>query len=392
MKTICCIGAGYVGGPTIAVMARHCPEYRFVVTDVDAAKIQAWQSDRLPVYEPGLDELVAQTLNRNLFFSTDISRAIREADIVFVSVNTPTKTFGRGAGRAADLQYWEKTARHILEAATTDKVVVEKSTLPVRTAAAMGRILHAGGRRGSLRGGLEPGVHGGRHGGGRPGETGSRVDRGEKHTRRPGRRRERRGHLPALGSAGEDHHHGGLVQRTVETGGQCVPGPAGQFDQCRLGDLRGHRRGRAGGVPRRRHGPPHRKPLPGSRRRVRGLLLSEGYSQHSPAIRVCGQLAEERADVVVCYPEALANARHDLAPLGDAVSFEEDPYRAAEGAHAIALLTGWQQYRELDYQRVFDAMIKPAFVFDGRNALDHRQLFEIGFNVYPVGKQPLSRL
>jgi UDPglucose 6-dehydrogenase len=144
MKTILCIGAGYVGGPTMAMIAKKCPDIKVLVVDIDAARIQAWQSERLPIYEPGLAELVKATLNKNLFFSTDVAAGIREADIIFVSVNTPTKTFGQGAGRAADLQYWEKTAREIKANATSDKIVVEKSTLPVRTAEAMERILHSG--------------------------------------------------------------------------------------------------------------------------------------------------------------------------------------------------------------------------------------------------------
>ena len=143
MKTILCIGAGYVGVPTMAVMAKNCPKYRIVVADIDEKKIQSWQSANLPIYEPGLAEVVRETLGRNLFFSSDISKGIEEADIIFVSVNTPTKSFGRGAGKAADLQYWEKTARQILEYSKTDKIVVEKSTLPVRTAEAMSQILQS---------------------------------------------------------------------------------------------------------------------------------------------------------------------------------------------------------------------------------------------------------
>ena len=142
MTNILCIGAGYVGGPTMAVIASHCPQYRVVVVDINEARINAWQSDQLPIYEPGLYEVVRSALGRNLFFSTDVNRHIAEADIIFVSVNTPTKSFGQGAGRAADLQYWEKTARQIVENSTSSKVVVEKSTLPVRTAEAMEQILN----------------------------------------------------------------------------------------------------------------------------------------------------------------------------------------------------------------------------------------------------------
>jgi UDPglucose 6-dehydrogenase len=113
-KNILCIGAGYVGGPTMAMVAAKCPQYRVVVVDIDKDKIKAWNSSHLPIFEPGLDELVQQTRGKNLFFSAEIEKNIQEAQIIFVSVNTPTKTFGQGAGRAADLQYWEKTARQIL--------------------------------------------------------------------------------------------------------------------------------------------------------------------------------------------------------------------------------------------------------------------------------------
>jgi UDPglucose 6-dehydrogenase len=128
------------------VVASHCPRHRFVIVDINEARIAAWQSEDLPIYEPGLDEVVRRTRGKNLFFSTDVNRHIAEADIIFVSVNTPTKTFGRGAGKAADLQWWEKTARQILENSTNSKIVVEKSTLPVRTAEAMERILNSNGK------------------------------------------------------------------------------------------------------------------------------------------------------------------------------------------------------------------------------------------------------
>ena len=142
-KNILCIGAGYVGGPTMAVIAHQCPQYKVTLVDINSERIAEWNSDRLPIYEPGLDEVVMAARGNNLFFSTDIENNIREADIIFVSVNTPTKTFGVGAGMAADLQYWEKTARQILECSESSKIIVEKSTLPVRTALAMERILNS---------------------------------------------------------------------------------------------------------------------------------------------------------------------------------------------------------------------------------------------------------
>ncbi len=145
-RDIVCIGAGYIGGPTMAVIAKMNPDRKVMVVDINAERIAAWNSDdyNLPIYEPGLVDVVREVRGKNLFFSTDIQRAVQECDIVFVGVNTPTKMFGKGSGRASDLQYWEATARSIKEYAKGDKIVVEKSTLPVRTAAAMEAILNAG--------------------------------------------------------------------------------------------------------------------------------------------------------------------------------------------------------------------------------------------------------
>ncbi|MCK4888523.1 MAG: nucleotide sugar dehydrogenase, partial [Candidatus Aminicenantes bacterium] len=133
-KRILCIGAGYVGGPTMAVIALKCPEFRIDVVDINQDRIDAWNSDDLPIFEPGLLEIVKERRGKNLFFSTDTEENITKADIIFVSVNTPTKTFGEGAGMASDLQYWEATAHQIVKHAQSDKIIVEKSTLPVRTA------------------------------------------------------------------------------------------------------------------------------------------------------------------------------------------------------------------------------------------------------------------
>jgi UDPglucose 6-dehydrogenase len=143
---ICCIGAGYVGGTTMAVLAQRCPEVQGTVVDMNAARIAAWNSKDLPVYEPGLDEVVRAARGRNLTFSTDIPGAIKEADVIFVCVNTPTKTYGRGAGRAADLRYIEPVARTIAEHARTSKIIVEKSTIPVKTAESIATILRANSR------------------------------------------------------------------------------------------------------------------------------------------------------------------------------------------------------------------------------------------------------
>ena len=146
-QNILCIGAGYVGGPTMAMIAYKCPQYRVTVVDINPKRIAEWNSDKLPIYEPGLDEIVKSAKGKNLFFSTEIEKGIKDSDIIFVSVNTPTKSFGVGAGMAADLQYWEKTARQILQNAESPKIIVEKSTLPVKTALAMERILTSNNNR-----------------------------------------------------------------------------------------------------------------------------------------------------------------------------------------------------------------------------------------------------
>merc|ERR1712113_1205229 len=143
---ICCLGAGYVGGPTMAVIAHKCPDIKVTVCDLNERRIAAWNSSNLPIYEPGLQEVVEEARGRNLFFSTDIDAAIRECTIIFVSVNTPTKKSGIGAGEAADLTYWELAARQIalacdsLEDDHSPKIIVEKSTVPVKTADAMAKV------------------------------------------------------------------------------------------------------------------------------------------------------------------------------------------------------------------------------------------------------------
>ena len=123
---ICCIGAGYVGGPTMAMIAHKCPQYKVTVVDIDPERIAQWNSDDLPIYEPGLEEIVKAARGRNLFFSIEVEEGIRECEIIIVSVNTPTKTFGAGAGMAADLQYWDKTARQIRKHSESNKIIVER--------------------------------------------------------------------------------------------------------------------------------------------------------------------------------------------------------------------------------------------------------------------------
>ncbi len=144
INKICCIGAGYVGGPTMAVIAKKNPNIQVTIVDINQERIDSWNDDdvsKLPIYEPGLAEIVEETRGKNLHFTTEIDKAIDEAEMVFISVNTPTKTYGKGKGMAADLKYVELCARNIANVAKTDKIVVEKSTLPVRTAHAIKSIL-----------------------------------------------------------------------------------------------------------------------------------------------------------------------------------------------------------------------------------------------------------
>jgi UDPglucose 6-dehydrogenase len=147
---ICCIGAGYVGGPTSAVMALNNPDIKVTVVDYNAKRIASWQSESLPIYEPGLYNIVKPARDGipgkrdpNLFFSTDVEGAIAEAELILLSVNTPTKTLGRGAGHASELSYLESAVRKIGEVAESDKIIVEKSTVPCRAAETLRDILAA---------------------------------------------------------------------------------------------------------------------------------------------------------------------------------------------------------------------------------------------------------
>ena len=143
ISNICCIGAGFVGGPTMAVIALNCPEIKITVVDTNKEKIKLWNGDvdKLPVFEPGLSEIVSKVRGVNLFFSSDVEKAIENAEMIFLAVNTPTKSSGEGKGYAADLQYIESAAKLIAKVASNDKIVIEKSTLPVRTAEKLKEII-----------------------------------------------------------------------------------------------------------------------------------------------------------------------------------------------------------------------------------------------------------
>ena len=451
MTNILCIGAGYVGGPTMAVIAKHCPQHRVVVVDIDEKKIAAWQSDDLPIYEPGLKEVVLSARGRNLFFSTDINKHISQADIIFVSVNTPTKDFGRGAGKAADLQFWEKTARQIIENSTSSKIVVEKSTLPVRTAEAMERILN------SYSSGLFFDVVSNPEFlaegtaiddmespdrvliGGRETPSGQRAVEAivDIYAQWVPQERiittnlwsselsklvanaflaQRISSINAIANlcekteadisevahaVGTDSRIGpNFLRASVGFGGSCfkkdilnlvylcdhfgLPEVAVYWEQV----IKMNEYQMANFVSKMVAA--MFNTVAGKRIALFGAAFKANTSdtRESAALSVCRSLLDEHAQVVITDPYALDNARADLIDVAEQVIFEPDPYTAAQGAHAIAVLTEWPHFVKLDYQFIYDEMIHPSFIFDGRNILDHKKIHNIGFNVYPIGKPP----
>ncbi|QHI68223.1 UDP-glucose 6-dehydrogenase [Tichowtungia aerotolerans] len=455
MTKILCIGAGYVGGPTMAMIAKKNTNVQVTVVDINQQRIDAWNSDNLPIYEPGLDEVVNEARGRNLFFSTDVEKGIAEADIIFVSVNTPTKTFGHGAGCAADLQYWEKCARQILEVATSDKIVVEKSTLPVRTAAAMERILNSG-RNGAHFDVLS-----------NPeflaeGTAIADLDNPDRiliggHSTPEGKKAVQAlvdvyaawvpqekiittnlwsselskltanaflaqrvssiNSISALCEAteadvgevayaiGTDSRIGPkFLKASVGFGGSCFKKDILNLvylcESYGLHEVAEYWRQvvKMNEYQERRFVDRMLKEMfntiAGKRIALFGFAFKAdtGDTRESPAILITRELLEENAEVVITDPQALKHAEQDLADVIDRVVFEPDPYKAAEGAHAVALLTEWKEYKELDYQKIFDRMAQPAFLFDGRNHLDHQELFGIGYNVYSIGKAPLKHI
>ena len=456
MSNILCIGAGYVGGPTMAMIAKNCPEHTVTVVDINQERIERWNSNDLPIFEPGLLEVVQQTRGKNLFFHTDIAGAIAEADIIFVSVNTPTKKFGEGAGKAADLQYWEKTSRDILQNSRKPEViVVEKSTLPVRTAEAMARILESG--NSSTRFSVVSNPEFLAEGtaiqdlvnpdrvliGGEENENGHKAAKtvAELYAHWVPRERilltsvwsselsklvanamlaQRISSVNSISALcerteaditevsraiGMDTRIGAkFLQASIGFGGSCfrkdilhlsylceyygLPEVADywasvvrinewqtdRFFQNILHELFNTQAGKT--------------------ITMLGFAFKQdtGDTRDSPAIPLCEKLVGENARVRIHDPKALENARIELKNLKGDVSFVEDVYEAADGAHALALVTQWDEYRELDYEKIHQTMAEPAFIFDGRNHLDHDKLYKIGFNVFPLGKSPLKHI
>ena len=456
MSNILCIGAGYVGGPTMAMIAKNCPEHKITVVDINQERIDCWNSDDLPIYEPGLLDVVRLARGRNLFFQTDVAQAITDAEIIFVSVNTPTKMFGEGAGKAADLQFWEKTARDILDNCRKPNViVVEKSTLPVRTAEAMAKIFQLG--KSSTKFSVVSNPEFLAEGtaiedltnpdrvliGGEQNEIGRKAAEtvAELYAHWVPRENilltnvwsselsklvanamlaQRVSSINSISALcerteadieevskaiGMDTRIGAkFLEASIGFGGSCF-----SKDILHLSYLCEY------------YGLPEAADywasvvhinewqinrffqkilheqfdtLAGKTITMLGFAFKQdtGDTRDSPAIQLCKKLLGEHAKVMIHDPKALENARIDLKEMQGDVSFEEDVYKALEGAHVLALVTQWAEYRELDFERIYNKMVKPAFVFDGRNHLEHEKLFEIGFNVFPLGKAPLKQV
>lgn len=448
-KDIVCIGAGYIGGPTMAVIAKMNPDRKVMVVDINPERIAAWNSPdfRLPIYEPGLVDVVREVRGKNLFFSTDIEDAVRECDIVFVGVNTPTKTFGRGAGRASDLQFWEATARSIKKFANGDKIVVEKSTLPVRTAAAMDAILNdnalfkftvlsnpeflAEGT--AIRDLMEPD---------RVLIGGPQTEDGEKAIQAvvdiyaawvPRERilttnvwsaeltklaanaflAQRVSSINAIAclceATGADVDEvARVVGADARIGPKFLKAGPGFGGSCFKKDVLNlvylcesfglHTAAEYwNGVVRMNDHQQERivsrllgamfNTLANRKIAVFGFAFKAdtGDTRETPAGTVVRLLAEEHARITVTDPKALDNARRDLKDV-DGVAYEPDEYSAAADADAIVLMTDWRHYPSLDWRRIYGSMRKPAMVFDTRNCLDAHALRDIGFKVLNVGK------
>ena len=437
----------------MAMIAYKCPQYRVTVVDINPKRIAEWNSDKLPIYEPGLDEIVKSAKRKNLFFSTEIEKGIKDSDIIFVSVNTPTKSFGVGAGMAADLQYWEKTARQILQNAESPKIIVEKSTLPVKTALAMERILTSNNNRirfdvlsnpeflaeGTAIQDLE---------------NPDRVLIGSNQTESGLKARDvlveiyknwvpidriitsdiwsselsklvanaflsqRISSINSISAlcektdadittvakaVGFDSRIGSkYLNASVGFGGSCFKKDILNLVYlCRHYDLHEVADYWEGVVKINEYQMERFvlnmltsmfNTLTGKKISLFGFAFkaNTGDTRESPAIFIAKRLVEEKAELVITDPEALRNARIDLKNIDGKVSFIEDPYDAAAGCHAIALVTEWDLYKKLDFEKINRSMIKPAFIFDGRNILDHNRLFKMGFNVYPIGKPALT--
>lgn len=458
---ILCMGAGYVGGPTMAVIAKQCPKIRVVVGDISQKQIDAWNTDKLPIYEPGLLDVVKESRGRNLFFSTDLDKEINEADIIFISVNTPTKTRGIGAGRAANIKNCELCARHIAKVATSDKIVVEKSTVPVRTAEAIQRILKANdngykfqvlsnpeflAEGTAIKDLMKPDrvLIGGQQTpeGLKAAETlvsvyAHWVAREQILTTNLwsselsklvanaflAQRVSSINSISALCEAtgadvseisravGMDDRIGKrFLQSSVGFGGSCfqkdilnlvylcetygLSACADYWKQVILMNDYQKKRFSEKIVSSMFN------TVTGKKIAILGYAFKKdtGDVRETPSMFVVRDLLQEAAKIHIYDPEVsreemwkemdyTCGVNHENTPrLDESVITSEDAYKACEGAHAVCILTEWDEFKTLDYKKIYESMSKPAFLFDGRLLMDHKALRDIGFEVHAIGK------
>ena len=447
----------------MAMIAKQCPDIEVNVVDINESRIAAWNSDSLPIYEPGLDEVVKEARGRNLFFSTDVSGAIKSSDMIFISVNTPTKTFGIGSGRAANLEFVEKCARQIALHSDGHKIVIEKSTLPVRTAEAVKRILNSASHENAsfdvlsnpefLAEGtavedlLDPDrvLIGG--------ESPDAIDRlADVYGRwvKPesiiktnlwsselsklaanaflAQRVSSINAISALCEAtgadvdevanaiGTDSRIGPkFLKSSVGFGGSCfqkdilnlvylcehfgLPEVAAYWEQVVLMNDYQKRRFSTAVVKTMFNTVSDKKIA------IWGFAFKKDTNdtRESAAIYVCRDLLEERARLTIYDPKVgLEQIKQELIYLmtsehgtlsdqhrkliDDNVEVANSAEAAASGAHAIAVLTEWDEFKDVDFEAVYQSMKKPAFLFDGRNLMDRKKLSKIGFEVYATGK------
>jgi UDPglucose 6-dehydrogenase len=450
---ICCIGAGYVGGPTMAMIALKCPDIQVNVVDMNATRIAAWNSGTLPIYEPGLDDVVREARGRNLFFSTEVAAGIKKADIIFVSVNTPTKTYGVGAGRAADLRYIESVARTIAEHAETDKIIVEKSTIPVKTADAITTILSSNtkGLKFQVLSNPEFLAEGTAVkdlmnpdrvliGGERTAEGDKAVESLVSVYARwiprdriittnlwsselsklvanafLAQRISSINSISALCEAtgadvdevanaiGKDSRIGPkFLKASVGFGGSCFQKDILNLtylcESFGLPDVAAYWNGvvTMNDWQKQRFSNRIVKELFNTVADKKIAILGFAFkkdtndTRESAAINVCRDLLAEHAKVSVYDPKVPAD-EIKTDTLGKGVenarlTVAKDAYEACLGAHAIAIVTEWDEFKTLDYAKIFLGMPKPAFLFDGRNIVDLAALRKIGFRASGIGK------
>ena len=449
---ICCIGAGYVGGPTMSMIAHKCPDIQVTVVDINEERIAAWNSDTLPIYEKGLDKLVTAARGKNLFFTTQVDQSIADADIIFMSVNTPTKTYGTGAGKASDLKYIELCARKIAEVSTSDKIVVEKSTLPVRTAQTIRTILDncpskvnfevlsnpeflAEGT--AIEDLLAPDrvLIGGAETPAGQAAIQTLVDVYARWVPREkilttnvwsselskltanaflAQRISSINAISALCEAteanvdevaaaiGTDSRIGPkFLKSSIGFGGSCFQKDVynlvylcehyGLHEVAEYWEqvikMNDHQRSRFV----KRIVTTLFNTVAGKKIAILGFAFKKDTNdtRESSAISICQDLLEEQAEIHIYDPKvSKAQICQDLNIPADhpLVHISTSAEEACQNAHALAILTEWDEFKDIDYQSIYDKMLKPAFLFDGRNILDLNALKDIGFITHGVGR------